>query len=307
MANTSCPFIHWWWPCTCRRSPAEIKNFFVSLVELKLQFGLVRLRINPRRCEAWSELDEVTREKLSNTWQRSDRTSVGRFCDRHEVKPKRKFDSVRGLVDRNFRTVRPRFSIQFSISSPVIVRNRRIEPKFCLLNLSIHYIIRMDFRKDAPLFFDSRSRPLPVSVEVSEIRFAKPPQSPSSDNKEPFPWPNPTSETPKDRSGSEENNWISCKKPTATCVALCAKKVRPVDRRFRKRCRRLQIHLAVLRGRPDLSFIDPDLPESSASEQDCWRHELPTFGMTGPACLLDNFVKDGDGLKSCSFAGTIDV
>ena len=35
--------------------------------------------------------------------------------------------------------------------------------------------IRMDFRKDVPLFFDSRTRPRPVSVEVSEIRFAKPP------------------------------------------------------------------------------------------------------------------------------------
>ena len=95
------------------------------------------LRINPRRCEALCELDEVTREKLSNTWQRSDRTSVGRVCDRHEVKPNRKFDSVRGLVDRSFRRARPRFSIQFSISSAVIVRNRRIEPKFGLLNLSI--------------------------------------------------------------------------------------------------------------------------------------------------------------------------
>ena len=137
MANTSCPFIHWRWPCTCRKSRAEVKKFIVSTVEWKLQFGLVRLRINPRRCEAWCELDEVTREKLSNTWKRSDRTSVGRFCDRHEVKPNRKFDSVRGLVDRNFRTVRPRFSIQFSISSPVIVRNRRIEPIFGLLNLSI--------------------------------------------------------------------------------------------------------------------------------------------------------------------------
>ena len=136
MANTSCLFIHWWWPCTCRKSPAEVKKFIVSQVERKLQFGLVRLRINPRRCEAWCELDEVTREKLSNTWQRSDRTSVGRFCHRHEVKPNRKFDSVRGLVDRNFRTVRKGFSIQFSISSPVIVRNRRIEPKFGLLNLS---------------------------------------------------------------------------------------------------------------------------------------------------------------------------
>ena len=83
MANTSCPFIHWWWPCTCRKSPAIVKRFIVSLVEWKLQFGLVRLRINPRRCEAWCQLDEVTREKLSNTWQRSDRTSVGRFCDRH--------------------------------------------------------------------------------------------------------------------------------------------------------------------------------------------------------------------------------
>ena len=53
-----------------------------------------------------------------------------------DYKPNRKFDSVRGLVDQNFRTVRPRFSIQFSISSPVTVRNRRIEPKFGLLNLS---------------------------------------------------------------------------------------------------------------------------------------------------------------------------
>ena len=97
--------------------------------------------INPRRCEAWCELDEVTREN----WRIPDKgatglqTGVGRFCDRHEVKPNRKFDSVRALVDRNFRTVRPRFSIQFSISSPVIVRNRRIEPKFGLLNLSISY------------------------------------------------------------------------------------------------------------------------------------------------------------------------
>ena len=144
MANTSCPFIHWWWPCTCRRSPAEVKNFIVS-VEWKLQFGLVRLRINPRRCEAWSELDEVTREKLSNTWQRSDQTSVGRFCDRHEVQPNRKFDSVRGLVDRNFRTVRPRFSIQFSISSPVIVRNRRIEPKFGLQTSLLAREMRLKF------------------------------------------------------------------------------------------------------------------------------------------------------------------
>ena len=48
--------------------PAEVKKKLIgSLVEWKLQFGLVRLRINPRRCEAWCELDEVTREKLSNT------------------------------------------------------------------------------------------------------------------------------------------------------------------------------------------------------------------------------------------------
>ena len=125
------------WPCTCRKSPAEVKKFIVGLIEFTIQFGLVRLRINPRRCEAWCELDEVTREKLSNTWQRSDRTSVGRFCDRQEVKPNRKFDSVRVLVDRNFRMVRPHFSIQFSTLSPVIVRNRWIEPKFGLLNLSI--------------------------------------------------------------------------------------------------------------------------------------------------------------------------
>ena len=58
------------------------KKLIVSLVEWKLQFGLVGLRINPRRCEAWCELDEVTREKLSNTWQRSDRTSE---LDRRQV------------------------------------------------------------------------------------------------------------------------------------------------------------------------------------------------------------------------------
>ena len=55
----------------------------------------------------------------------------------------------------------------------------------------------MDFRKDAPLFFDSRTRPRPVSVEVSEIRFAKPPcyHPMDPDARKPvfirtaFPWP----------------------------------------------------------------------------------------------------------------------
>ena len=35
--------------------PAEVKKIIVSLVEWKLEFGLVRLRINPRRCEALCE------------------------------------------------------------------------------------------------------------------------------------------------------------------------------------------------------------------------------------------------------------
>ena len=49
--------------------------------------------------------------------------------------------SVRAQVYRNFRTVRPHFSVKFSISSPVIVRYRRIEPKFGLLNFSdVRYI-----------------------------------------------------------------------------------------------------------------------------------------------------------------------
>ena len=72
-------------------------------------------------------VEYLTKEQPDFSWQ---------VCDPHEVKPNRKLDLVRGLADRNFRTVRPRFSIQFSISSPVIVRNRRIEPKFGLLNLS---------------------------------------------------------------------------------------------------------------------------------------------------------------------------
>ena len=83
----------------------------------------------------WRGYERKTVEYLT----KERRTSVDMFCDRHEVKPNRKFDSVRGLVNRNFRTVRPHFSIQFSISSPVIVRNRRIEPKFGLLNLSFNH------------------------------------------------------------------------------------------------------------------------------------------------------------------------
>ena len=45
----------------CRKSAAEVK-FIVSLVEWKLQFGLVRFRINPRRCETWLILTR-SREK----------------------------------------------------------------------------------------------------------------------------------------------------------------------------------------------------------------------------------------------------
>ena len=52
----------------------------------------------------------------------------------------------------------------------------------------------------------------PETVEIHQ-------QSLFLDNKKPFPWPKPTRDTPKDRSESEENNWISCKKPTATCIA----------------------------------------------------------------------------------------
>ena len=81
----------------------------------------------------WRGYERKTVEYLTKAF----RTSVSRFCDRHEVKPNRKFDSVWGLVDWNFQTFRPHFLIQFSISSPVIIWNRRIEPKFGLLNLSI--------------------------------------------------------------------------------------------------------------------------------------------------------------------------
>ena len=55
----------------------------------------------------------------------------------------------------------------------------------------------------------------PEMVEIRE-------QHLSLDNKKPFLWPNPTRDTPKDRSESEEDNWIPCKKPTATCIAQWA-------------------------------------------------------------------------------------
>ena len=55
------------------------------------------------------------------------------------------------------------------------VTDRRTEPKILFGSRPVEPNVRTDFRKDAPLFFDSRTRPRPVSVEVSEIRFAKPP------------------------------------------------------------------------------------------------------------------------------------
>ena len=62
----------------------------------------------------------------------------------------------------------------------------------------------------------------PDTVEIRE-------QNLSLYHKKPFPWPNPTRDTPLDKFESEENNWIPCKKPTATCIALRAKKVMTVD------------------------------------------------------------------------------
>ena len=53
--------------------------------------------------------------------------------------------------------------------------DHRTEPKILFGSRPVKPNIRMDFRKDAPFFFDSRTRPRPVFVEVSEIRFVKPP------------------------------------------------------------------------------------------------------------------------------------
>ena len=93
----------------------EFKKIIVSQVQWKqLQlmnyFDLVRLRINPRRSETWWQLDEVTRENC-----RIADTGLPGVCRlRHEVKPNRRFESrfgSRGLVDRNYRTVRSHYSI----------------------------------------------------------------------------------------------------------------------------------------------------------------------------------------------------
>ena len=53
--------------------------------------------------------------------------------------------------------------------------DHRTEPKVLFGLWPVGPNIRMDFRKDAPLFFDSRTRPWPISVKVSEIQFAKAP------------------------------------------------------------------------------------------------------------------------------------
>ena len=80
-------------------------------------------------------------ERNCRTPARRAQDSSSQFCDQHEVKPNRKFDSVRAQVYRHFRTVRPHFSVQFSTSSPVIICYHRIERKFGLLNFSnVRYI-----------------------------------------------------------------------------------------------------------------------------------------------------------------------
>ena len=59
-------------------------------------------------------------------------------------------------------------------SKPVELGGSGIKKSFLFHYPLVEPNVRTDFRKDAPLFFDSRTRPRPVSVEVSEIRFAKP-------------------------------------------------------------------------------------------------------------------------------------
>ena len=136
IANTSCPFMHWWWPCTCRKSPAEVKKNHRQ--PCRMEASIWPCQTSDKSSEVWDMVSTWRgyERKTVEYLTKDRRTSVDRFCDRQEVKPNRKFDSVRGLVNPNFRTVRPHFSIQFSTSSPGIVRNRRIEPKFGLLNLS---------------------------------------------------------------------------------------------------------------------------------------------------------------------------
>ena len=105
----------------------------------KLLFVLVRLRIilgGPRHALNWQGYERKTVEVgTPNT-----RAPEVRFLDRHELKPNRKFDLVRGQVDRNSGRFSRVFSIQFSISSLVIVRYRRIEPKFGSPNFSNVFI-----------------------------------------------------------------------------------------------------------------------------------------------------------------------
>ena len=118
--------------------PRERQICMETGVSVKGQICSSQTSDSPRRSEARGQLDEVTRETVKHLPQELWTPNSGRsqFRDRHEAKPNRKFDSVRAQIYRNFRTVRPHFSVHFSISSLVIVRYRRIEPKFGLLNLS---------------------------------------------------------------------------------------------------------------------------------------------------------------------------
>ena len=100
MANTSCPFI----ALDDGHVPPEnllpkVKNHRISSsAKLNGKLAILALnkywlRINPRRCEAcdvnpWSM--DYERKIVEYLTKLSDRTSEGRFCDRHQVKPNRK-------------------------------------------------------------------------------------------------------------------------------------------------------------------------------------------------------------------------
>ena len=113
------------------------------------------------------------------------------------------------------------FSWKFDSSNNTLEVQNQIAPnRYSPEHLTAHSLYKIEVVEIEYRSFQREHHP--KTVEIRQ-------QSLSLDNKKPFPWPNPTRDTPKDRSESEENNWILCKKPTATCVALRAKEVMPVD------------------------------------------------------------------------------
>ena len=193
--------------------PAESRSQVLPNLKVSWRNSFHRTRNSLPKWATW--LDRAFIERECQRWNKT-ATQVNvqveafacKICGGQRARVHSSIQTTAVLAESSIPATYPRSS-KSNRSKPLLPRD-----------LTAHFIYKIKVVE-----IEYRSFQRKHQSETIEIRQ----QSLSSDNKKPFIWPNPTRDTPKDRSESEENNRISCKKPTATCVAQSAKKVMPVD------------------------------------------------------------------------------